>query len=149
MIIIWCSGDEVLLRSLFTALRNMLYSGNHYEQSTEESAILCSKTLLIYGYVALTWIGSGYAVRRRFLQACLLSWFHEVGLSEAASVWNTEILLPLHGVQGSLSCLLELFTGFLSWGSWIKSISSNSVYVRSILILSFHFCLGLRKLFSE
>ena len=32
----------------------MLYSGNHYKQSTEESAILYSKTLLIYGYVALT-----------------------------------------------------------------------------------------------
>ena len=32
----------------------MLYSGNHYKQSTVESAVLYSKALLIYGYVALT-----------------------------------------------------------------------------------------------
>ena len=129
------------------ALRNMLYSGNHYEQSTEESASLYCKTLLIKVYVALTWIDSGSALRRRFLPACLLSLFHGVGLSEAASGLTTEILHPLHGIQGSLPCLLELFNGFLSWGSWIQSISSNPVYVRSILILSFNFCLGLRNSF--
>jgi len=63
----------------------MLYSGNHYKQSTVESAVLYSKALLIYGYVALTWIDSGSAVRRRFLRACLLSWFHEASLSEAVN----------------------------------------------------------------
>lgn len=91
----------------------MFYSGNHYKQSTEESAVLYSKTLLIYGYVALTCMSSRSAVRR-FRHACLLSCLHEIGLSEAASGLATEILRPLYGIQGSLPCLLELFTGLLS-----------------------------------
>lgn len=141
MIIIWCSWDEFFFcwNHCSPALRNVLCSGNHYKQSTEESAVLYNKTLLIYGHVALTWMSSGSAVRRRFLPACLLSWLHEVRLSEAASGLATEILRPIYGIQCSLPCLLDLFAGLLSWGSWIQSTSSNPVSIRYILILSFHF----------